>query len=70
VDFKKLAYSGIDEKLIHLTRKADRGQIHEADWINFKALGYQGDPILYGGRFNKLPLGLKVASQKKQGRKR
>ena len=65
VDFTKLAYSGIDEKLIHLTRKVDRSQIHETDWINFKALGYQGDPILYGGRFKKLPLGLKVASQKK-----
>jgi hypothetical protein len=65
VDFKKLAYSGIDEKLIHLTRKADRSQINETDWISFKALGYKGDPIVYGGRFKKLPLGWKVASQKK-----
>jgi octaheme c-type cytochrome (tetrathionate reductase family) len=65
VDFRELAFSGIDEKLIHLTRKADRSQINETDWLNFKDLGYQGDPILYGGRFKKLPLGWKVASQKK-----
>jgi octaheme c-type cytochrome (tetrathionate reductase family) len=65
VDFKELAFSGIDEKLIHLTRKADRSQVNATDWLDFKALGYKGDPILYGGRFKKLPLGLKVASQEK-----
>lgn len=27
------------------------------NYIDFKALGYKGDPILTGGRFKKLPLG-------------
>jgi octaheme c-type cytochrome (tetrathionate reductase family) len=70
VNFKELAFSGIYEKLIHLTRKADRSEVNATDWLNFKALGYEGDPIIYGGRFKKLPLGLKVASQEKEGRKR
>jgi hypothetical protein len=70
VNFKELAFSGIYEKLIHLTRKADRSELNATDWLNFKALGYKGDPIIYGGRFKKLPLGLKVASQEKEGRKR
>jgi len=65
VDFRKLAFSGIDEKLIHLTRKADRVEVNATDWLNFEALGYKGDPIIYGGRFKKLPLGWQVASQKK-----
>jgi len=65
VDFKELAFSGIDEKLIHLIRKADRSQVNATDWLNFKDLGYKGDPILYGGRFKKLPLGWEVTSQKK-----
>ena len=57
--------NGGNAQLINLTRKADRSQINETDWLNFKALGYEGDPIIYGGRFKKLPLGWKVASQKK-----
>jgi hypothetical protein len=31
--------------------------IGKTDYIDFKKLGYKGDPILYGGRFTKLPLG-------------
>jgi len=31
--------------------------IGSTDYINFKALGYKGDPIVYDGRFKKLPLG-------------
>jgi hypothetical protein len=26
------------------------------DYINFEKLGYEGDPIIYGGRFKRLPL--------------
>jgi hypothetical protein len=33
--------------------------IGKTDYIDFKALGYKGDPILYGGRFKKLPMGYK-----------
>jgi hypothetical protein len=34
--------------------------IGETDYIGFKQLGYQGDPIIHGGRFTKLPLGCQV----------
>ena len=64
MDLKKLAYSGIEEKLIRLTLKADGRQVHATDWLNFKALGCKGDPIIYGGRFKKLPPGRKNASQR------
>jgi hypothetical protein len=30
------------------------------DYIDFKALGYKGDPIIFGGRFKKLPMGFKA----------
>ena len=33
------------------------------DYINFKSLGYEGDPIIHGGRFKKLPMGYKPAGQ-------
>jgi len=65
VDFKELAFFGMDNKLIHSTRKTDRSQVNATDWLNFKDLGYKGDPIIYGGRFKKLPLGWELASQKK-----
>jgi hypothetical protein len=31
--------------------------IDKTDYIDFKALGYEGDPIIHGGRFKKLPMG-------------
>jgi hypothetical protein len=31
--------------------------INTTDYIDFKALGYKGDPIIHGGRFKKLPMG-------------
>lgn len=30
--------------------------IQEGNYLDFKALGYEGDPIIHGGRFEKLPL--------------
>jgi hypothetical protein len=33
--------------------------IGKTDYIDFKALGYKGDPIIHGGRFKKLPMGYK-----------
>ena len=32
------------------------GLIEGTDYLDFKKLGYKGDPIVYGGRFKKLPL--------------
>ncbi len=31
--------------------------IEKTDYINLKALRYKGNPIIYGGRFKKLPMG-------------
>jgi hypothetical protein len=35
--------------------------IGATDYIDFKALGYEGDPIIYGGRFKKLPMGYRAS---------
>jgi hypothetical protein len=37
--------------------------IGQMDFIDFKALGYKGDPIIYGGRFKQLPWGRRPQSQ-------
>lgn len=58
VDFSTLVHKGIDFKTL-----AEKGMdvselVGKTDYIDFKALGYVGDPIETGGRFTKLPLGL------------
>jgi hypothetical protein len=47
---------------------AERGRdvshlVGTTDYIDFKALGYKGDPIIHGGRFKKLPMGYRPAGQ-------
>ncbi len=59
VEFKKLAFKGIDFKYLHMKGRDVQKLIGQTDYINFKALGYKGDPIIYGGRFTQLPLGYK-----------
>ena len=34
--------------------------VGKTNYIDYKALGYKGDPIIYGGRFKKLPMGYKA----------
>jgi octaheme c-type cytochrome (tetrathionate reductase family) len=59
VDFNALATKGIDFKWLE-SRGRDAGDlIDTTDYINFKSLGYKGDPVIYGGRFKQLPLGWK-----------
>jgi len=56
IDFKKLATSGID---FHKLSKAGRDVselIDKSNYLDFKALGYKGDPIETRGRFQKLPI--------------
>jgi hypothetical protein len=56
IDFNKLAHKETDFSFI--TDKVDNlSQLSGSNYIDFKALGYAGDPIIYGGRFKKLPLG-------------
>jgi hypothetical protein len=37
-----------------------RHLIGSTDYIDFKSLGYKGDPVIHGGRFKKLPMGYKA----------
>ena len=56
VDFKALVSRGIDFKQLSSEGIPVKELIGKSDYINFKALGYKGDPIETGGRFSKLPL--------------
>ena len=56
IDFDALAHEGIDFKdLVKEGHDAD-SLVGRTDYIDFKALGYAGDPIEVGGRFESLPL--------------
>jgi len=57
VNYKELAQKGTDFSFM-LSQGRDVGDlVGSTDYIDFKALGYKGDPIIHGGRFTKLPLG-------------
>lgn len=69
VDFKKLSSRGTDFSWM---KARDRDVSHlmgTTDYIDFKALGYKGDPILFGGRFKKLPLGTKQVENSRAAEK-
>jgi octaheme c-type cytochrome (tetrathionate reductase family) len=57
VDFKKIAHKGTDFSYMASKGRDVSHLIGTTDYIDFKALGYKGDPIIYGGRFKKLPMG-------------
>jgi octaheme c-type cytochrome (tetrathionate reductase family) len=59
INFRELVEQGIDFQLLQKRGRDSKYLINTTDYINFKALGYKGDPIIYGGRFQQLPLGLK-----------
>jgi len=58
-DFKKLAARGTDfAKMMEKGR--DVGHLTgKTDYLDVKAMGYKGDPVIFGGRFTKLPMGYK-----------
>ncbi len=58
VDFSTLVHKGIDFKTLAAKGRDVSELVGQTDYIDFKALGYAGDPIETGGRFTKLPLGL------------
>ena len=60
VEFKKLAASGTDFAWMKARGRDVSRLIGTTNYIDFKALGYKGDPILVGGRFRELPLGYKA----------
>ncbi len=57
VDFKKIAHKGTDFYYMKSKGRDVEHLINKTDYINFKALGYKGDPIIHGGRFKQLPMG-------------
>jgi octaheme c-type cytochrome (tetrathionate reductase family) len=59
IDFKKLANKNIAAKRKFYKERNILELVDETDYLNFKQLGYKGDPIEKGGRFKKLPLGYK-----------
>jgi octaheme c-type cytochrome (tetrathionate reductase family) len=60
VDFKKIAQKGTDFSYMASKGRDVSHLIGKTDYIDFKALGYKGDPIIHGGRFKKLPMGYKA----------
>jgi hypothetical protein len=58
VDFKELAHKETDFSFLEGKRE-NLEELRDSDYIDFKALGYEGDPIIHGGRFKELPMGRK-----------
>ena len=58
VDFKDLVHKGVDFKQLARTGRDVADLVDKTNYIDYKALGYPGDPIKYGGRFTKLGLGV------------
>jgi len=59
INFKAVAHKGTDFSYMASKGRDVHHLINTTDYINFKALGYKGDPIIFGGRFKKLPMGYK-----------
>jgi hypothetical protein len=57
VKFRELVEQGADFELLKMMGRDVDDLIGSTDYIDFRKLGYKGDPIVYGGRFKKLPLG-------------
>ncbi len=55
VNFKSLVYKGVDFKFLAELGRDVEELIGKTNYINYEALGYEGDPIEMGGRFDKLP---------------
>jgi len=62
VSFKDLVHQGIDFKHLAEMGRNVADLIGQTNYIDYKALGYDGDPIETGSRFNKL--GLNIAHAK------
>ena len=56
VDYDMLVTRGIDFKALQKDGVPVERLIGKTDYLDFKSLGYKGDPIETGGRFTRLPL--------------
>jgi len=73
VDFKKIAHKGTDFEYMESKGRDVSDLKGKTDYLNFKNLGYKGDPIIHGGRFTQLPMGyrpVKKNSKKKPSKKK
>jgi len=59
VDFKALVNKGMDFEILAEQGRDVMALIGKTNYIDYKALGYDGDPIETGGRFDKLGLSIK-----------
>ncbi|MFW6178539.1 MAG: tetrathionate reductase family octaheme c-type cytochrome [Desulfohalobiaceae bacterium] len=59
-DFEEYRQKGTDFEHMAAQGRDVEHLIGTTDYIDFKALGYAGDPIIHGGRFQQLPLKLPV----------
>jgi len=64
VDFRKPVHQGTDFEIMYSRGRDVKALIDQTDYIGFRDLGYKGDPIIYGGRLKKLPLGRKEDSNR------
>jgi hypothetical protein len=60
INFRKVTQKGTDFEFMVSQGRDVHHLIRVSDYIDFKALGCEGDPIIYGGRFKKLPMGYKA----------
>ena len=56
IDFAALSRQGIDFKVLLEQGRDVADLVGESDYIDFRKLGYPGDPVIHGGRFERLPL--------------
>jgi hypothetical protein len=63
IDFRTLANEGIDFRDLVEEGHDAKALVGRTDYIDFKALGYVGDPIEVGGRFKTLSLEVKTETQ-------
>jgi octaheme c-type cytochrome (tetrathionate reductase family) len=56
VNFKELVHKGVNFKFLADIGRDVKDLIGKTNYIDYKALGYAGDPIETGGRFTKLPI--------------
>ena len=69
MSFKDLVHKGVDFKSLAASGRDVAELIGKTNYIDYKALGYAGDPIETGSRFDKLGLGVaQVGGMNDKGR--
>lgn len=57
VKFKELARKRAEYRKLHYPWEDLQHLQQKSNYLDFEALGYEGDPIIHGGRFTQLPFG-------------